>query len=124
MRAYPLRDRQMPKAGTMIAPARWGLAVLGAVVMGVSAQAQEVGDARAGRQVATSLCIQCHQIDGATGDPARVPPGFRVIADTPSLTALSLRVFLQTPHGDMPRYQLTATETDDIIAYIQSLRTR
>ncbi|WP_054144625.1 cytochrome c [Bosea sp. AAP35] len=101
------------------------IAALAVLLLGAGgAQAQEMGDARAGRQVATSLCIQCHQIDGAAGDPARVPPGFRAVADTPSLTALSLRVFLQTPHGEMPRYQLTPTETDDVIAYILSLRPR
>ena len=32
-----------------------------------------------------------------------------------------LRVFLQTPHGDMPRYQLTPAEMDDVVAYL-SLR--
>lgn len=41
-----------------------------------------------------------------------------------SQTALSLRAFLQTPHGAMPRYHLTATETDDVVAYVLSLRTR
>ena len=104
---------------------RWGLAALCAgLFCAGGVLAQDVGDARAGRVVAASLCIQCHQIDGADRDPTRVPPGFGAVADMASQTALSLRVFLQTPHGNMPRYQLTATETDDVIAYIQSLRTR
>lgn len=102
-----------------------GLLALGAPLFAAGAgRAQGVGDARAGREVATSLCIQCHQIDGAGRDPSRVPPGFGAIADTASQTALSLRVFLQTPHGNMPRYQLTRDETDDVIAYILSLRAR
>ncbi len=86
--------------------------------------AQGLGDPRAGREVAASLCIQCHQIDSAGRDPARVPPGFGAVADMPSQTALSLRIFLQTPHGNMPRYQLTADEIDNVIAYIFSLRAR
>jgi mono/diheme cytochrome c family protein len=53
-----------------------------------------------------------------------VPPGFGAVADMPSQTVLSLRIFLQTPHGNMPRYQLTTNETDDVIAYILSLRAR
>ncbi len=102
-----------------------GLLALGAPLFAAGAgRAQGVGDARAGREVATSLCIQCHQIDGSGRDPSRVPPGFGAIADTASQTALSLRVFLQTPHGNMPRYQLTRDETDDVIAYILSLRAR
>ncbi|PZN98407.1 MAG: cytochrome C [Hyphomicrobiales bacterium] len=104
---------------------RWRLGALGAgLLCAGSTLAQGVGDTRAGREVATSLCIQCHQIDGTGRDPSRVPPGFGAVADMASQTALSLRVFLQTPHGDMPRYQLTPTETDDVIAYIQSLRSR
>jgi mono/diheme cytochrome c family protein len=100
-----------------------GLLALGATLLASGAgRAQGVGDARAGREVATSLCIQCHQIDGAGRDPSRVPPDFGAIADTASQTALSLRVFLQTPHGNMPRYQLTRDETVDVISYILSLR--
>lgn len=86
--------------------------------------AQSGGDAAAGKMVASSLCVQCHRIDGADRSPDRVPPNFGAIADMPSQTETSLRVFLQTPHGDMPRYQLTASETDDVIAYIRNLRSR
>lgn len=107
------------------APIRQMLVALGIGLLGAGgAQAQEMGDARAGRAVAVTFCIQCHAIDGANRDPARVPPDFGAVADMASQTALSLRVFLQTPHGDMPRYQLTATETDDVIAYVLSLRAR
>lgn len=102
-----------------------GLLALGANLLAADpGRAQSVGDARAGREVATTLCGQCHQIDGADRDPGRIPPGFGAIADMPSHTALSLRIFLQTPHGNMPRYQLTRDETDDVIAYILSLRAR
>ncbi len=105
--------------------ARVGLAVLAFSLVGVAgAAAQESGDARAGRAVATALCLPCHAIDGASRNPTRVPPDFGAVADMPSQTALSLRVFLQTPHGNMPRYQLTATETDDVIAYVLSLKAR
>lgn len=86
--------------------------------------AQTDGDVSAGRVVASTLSIQCHRIDGTDRDPSRVPPNFGAIADMASQTELSLRIFLQTPHGDMPRYQLTGPETDDVIAYIRSLRSR
>ncbi|OYW61445.1 MAG: hypothetical protein B7Z40_18435 [Bosea sp. 12-68-7] len=102
-----------------------GLAGLAFALVGMAgAAAQESGDARAGQAVASALCRPCHAIDGASRDAARVPPDFGAVADMPSQTALSLRVFLQTPHGNMPRYQLTPTETDDVIAYVLSLRAR
>jgi mono/diheme cytochrome c family protein len=107
------------------APIRQTLIAFGLGLLGTAgAAAQQMGDARAGRAVAATFCIQCHAIDGASRDPARVPPDFGAVADMASQTALSLRVFLQTPHGNMPRYQLTATETDDVIAYVLSLRAR
>lgn len=101
------------------------LLALGVALLAAGAgRAQDIGDARAGREVATSLCIQCHRIDRAGREPGRIPPDFGAIADMGSQTALSLRVFLQTPHGNMPRYQLTRGEIDDVIAYILSLRAR
>ena len=33
-----------------------------------------------------------------------------------------LRVFLRTPHRDMPNFILAEEETDNIIAYIHSLK--
>lgn len=51
-----------------------------------------------------------------------MPPDFGAVAAMPRQTEMSLRVFLQTPHGEMPRYQFSRGELDDIIAYILSLR--
>ncbi|MDR6874915.1 mono/diheme cytochrome c family protein [Bosea sp. BE125] len=114
--------RQRPM---MTSHGRWGSFALCAALFGAApALAEGIGDARAGREIATSLCSQCHQIDGSGRDSSRVPPGFGAVADMASQTELSLRVFLQTPHGNMPRYQLTRDETEDVIAYILSLRAR
>lgn len=100
------------------------LSVIAALIGSGTGSAQDLGDVAAGRIVASSLCVQCHRIDGVDRDTGRVPPNFGAIADMASQTELSLRVFLQTPHGNMPRYQLTQTETEDVIAYIRSLRSR
>ena len=59
---------------------------------------------------------------GQTPPSGDAVPSFRAIAAMPSTTALSLRVFLQTPHGRMPDFALSRNETDDVIAYILSLR--
>jgi len=42
----------------------------------------------------------------------------------PETTALSLSVFLQTPHHRMPDYALSRNEIADLVAYILSLRGR
>jgi mono/diheme cytochrome c family protein len=79
---------------------------------------QETGDATAGRRLAEASCLQCH------GSPtAKVKaPAFAVIAAMPSTTAQSLGVFLRTSHAAMPNLILSASERDDVIAYILGLR--
>ncbi|MBU6499054.1 MAG: hypothetical protein KGJ41_00050 [Rhodospirillales bacterium] len=88
-----------------------------------SAAAQELGDAAMGHQLATTWCSACHVV---APDQAHAmvdgTPTFSAIAAMKSTTVLSLRVFLQTPHGKMPNLQLSRNETDDLISYILSLR--
>lgn len=86
--------------------------------------AQNSGDPAAGRSIASTMCVQCHRISGSDNDPNRTPPDFAAVANMPSFTELAMRVFLQTPHGQMPRYQFSQTELDEIIAYLASLRRR
>jgi mono/diheme cytochrome c family protein len=79
---------------------------------------QQGGDATAGRRLAEASCLQCH------GSPtAKVKaPAFAAIAAMPSTTAQALGVFLRTSHAAMPNLILSASERDDVIAYILSLR--
>ena len=79
------------------------------------------GDVSAGKQIATSWCAACHRVDSNVVVINSVPD-FSAIANLPSTTALSLKVFLQTSHNRMPNYQLTQRETDDVIAYILSMK--
>jgi mono/diheme cytochrome c family protein len=79
---------------------------------------QQAGDPAAGRQLAEASCLSCH---GSVAAP-RQAPAFATIAAMPSTTARSLGVFLRTSHPPMPNFVLSATERDDVIAYILSLR--
>ena len=79
------------------------------------------GDVSSGRQIAATWCAACHQIDLNVGVIESVPD-FYAIANLPSTTALSLKVFLETSHDKMPNFQLTQRETDDVIAYILSIK--
>jgi len=49
---------------------------------------------------------------------------FTLLANTPSTTSLSLKVFLRTSHKNVPNFILKPEEADDIVAYIVSLRVR
>jgi mono/diheme cytochrome c family protein len=88
-----------------------------------AAQPQLAPMAGEGARIAQQWCANCHAVA-----PGQRPPtgdavaSFPAIAALTSTTEMSLRVFLQTPHANMPNFQLSRAETDAIVAYILSLR--
>jgi cytochrome c len=90
---------------------------------GVASAQNLPGDPVAGSKLAREVCATCHIVSkDQLDDPGVGAPAFFEVAAHPSVTALSLRVFLQTPHATMPDLKLTPDETDDIISYILTLR--
>lgn len=72
-----------------------------------------------GRRVAETWCANCHLIGpGARGPAGDAAPPFAAVAAMPSTTAMSLRVFLQTPHSRMPDYRLSQAELDGVVTWI------
>lgn len=103
---------------------RCGVMVLAAALLAGPAVAQSLpGDPVQGRIIAERWCASCHVVSprpvGPVGDGATP---FQTIADRTATTALSLRAFLASPHGQMPDLNLTRAEMDDLISYILSLR--
>lgn len=96
------------------------------VVLGVATPAfaqPEPGDRSAGQRLSATWCANCHRIGpGGPGPATDAAPPFRAVAAMPSTTSMSLRVFLQTPHANMPDFRLSRAEIDDVVAYILSLR--
>jgi mono/diheme cytochrome c family protein len=100
-------------------------AAAAALLAGRPAAAQRAGDPEAGRRLAEAWCGNCHVVGpGASGPASDAVPTFPAVARMPSTTAMSLRVFLQTPHSRMPDLRLSNEHMDDVIAYILSLRDR
>jgi cytochrome c len=89
------------------------------------ANAQQDGDVAGGRQLSETWCSSCHVIGPTTvhGTSNGVPT-FVAVAGMKATTAMSLRVFLQTPHAQMPDLHLSRNEIDDLATYILSLRHR
>jgi mono/diheme cytochrome c family protein len=78
----------------------------------------------AGKQLAKEWCAACHVVEkGQIDSTSTAAPTFFEVADNPATTEMSLRAFFATPHEQMPNFQLTNEQTDNIIAYILSLRT-
>jgi mono/diheme cytochrome c family protein len=79
-------------------------------------------EANKGGQLAQQWCASCHVIgDSPAGTVQQGPPSFRTVARS-GLSADQLRAFLSHPHGAMPDLALTRAESDDLIAYIETLR--
>ena len=98
------------------------LLIVASLVLPVVAPAQPLaGDPASGRKTATALCGTCHQVIGGEGRDS--PASFVDIANMTSTTALSLKVFLRSSHKEMPNLIIDSSDTDDLIAYILSLKT-
>ena len=74
-----------------------------------------------GLSLARQWCTSCHIVAPGTGGSDAAPP-FESIANNPLVTVEGLRAWLADPHPPMPKFDLTRTEIDDIIAYIKSLK--
>jgi cytochrome c len=83
------------------------------------------GSASDGHRLAEAWCKDCHAIDataaGTTG-AANAAPAFTAIANQPSTTELSLKVFLRSSHRSMPNLVITPDQADGLVNYILSLK--
>jgi mono/diheme cytochrome c family protein len=87
------------------------------------AAAQQVGEPRAGLELAQRLCAQCHAVSKDDGrSPNANAPRFQTIAAVPGMTATALSATLNTSHRTMPNVILDAEQQANIIAYILSLK--
>ncbi|HEY0837052.1 MAG TPA: c-type cytochrome [Azospirillum sp.] len=76
-----------------------------------------------GKTLAREMCGDCHVVapgQSRGGDPL-APDLVERVQDT-GVTELALRAYLQTSHPVMPNVRLTPDQTDDIVAYLLSLK--
>jgi mono/diheme cytochrome c family protein len=97
-----------------------------AAALAVPAEALAQPDNRhsLGRQVAMELCSSCHRVTEGQPRPGRGVASFFAIANLPSTTALSLKVFLRSNHKGMPNLIITESDSNELIDYILSLKRR
>ena len=100
------------------------LVVAAALAVPVEALAQPDNRHSLGRQVAIELCSSCHRVSEGQRPPGENVASFFAIANLPSTTALSLKVFLRSNHKGMPDLIVSESDTDKLIDYILSLKRR
>ena len=103
--------------------ARLMAAIIALTLAGSQAHSQERGDWRKGRSLARGVCAECHAVRARElRSPNAEAPRFATIASTPGMTAMALNAALHTSHRTMPNVVLDADETDNVVAYILSLK--
>jgi mono/diheme cytochrome c family protein len=76
-----------------------------------------------GKQLAESLCTNCHLVGTTTQEQANPDvPSFREIANLEGQTAGAIIGRIILPKHPMPQIPLTKSELSDLAAYIMSLR--
>jgi len=88
----------------------------------LSSSVQAAGDAVFGKDLATTWCSACHQMEGSSNTAADGAPPFAALARDPKVTPDKLRGFLAKPHGQMPELNLTRQEIENLVAYIENLK--
>ena len=86
------------------------------------AQAAEPSADR-GRALAMRLCANCNLVDGSGKSAPEGIGTFRGIANRPGQSADRIGNVLMLPHMPMPDVQITRDEIQDILAYLETLRT-
>ena len=101
------------------------IAVLALILAPRIACAVELGDPHQGLTYAKEVCAECHAVDvGDELSPNPDAPIFEDVANTPGMNARALVVWLQSPHPTMPNLMIPAEDTDNVVAYITSLRAK
>lgn len=105
------------------------LVVLAVLVSGVTFQSSQATaqtfepSAVRGRQLAVRLCATCHLVDGSGKSAPEGVGTFRGIANRPGQSADRISNTLILPHIPTPGTQITREEIQDILAYLETLRT-
>lgn len=100
--------------------------ILGLIIIALPAPVEALAQADnshfSGRQVAIELCSSCHRVREEQPLPRPGIASFSAIANLPSTTALSLKVFLRSNHKDMPNLIISESDSDSLVDYILSLK--
>jgi hypothetical protein len=100
------------------------LFIAAALAVPLEARAQPDNRHSLGRQIAMELCSSCHRVTEGQPLSRQNVASFFAIANLPSTTALSLKVFLRSNHKGMPNLIVSGSDSEKLIDYILSLKRR
>jgi mono/diheme cytochrome c family protein len=84
------------------------------------------GDANAAKGIVVEHCVACHEVPGyasKAGVAKLDAPSFVTIAnDTKAFDPIALKIGLRQPHWPMQQFVLSERDVDNLLAFIESLR--
>ncbi len=89
-----------------------------------AAAARAEGDPNAAKGLVVEHCIACHEVPGYGNAGARAMEAISfpdIARDRETYTTERLRSALSRPHWPMGKYQLSPSDIDNIVAFIESL---
>src|SRR6478736_1855629 len=90
------------------------------LIVGLLASGTAVaGDLASGQRIAERWCAACHLVSARQSTASADVPSFEAIARSRELDRSRLSAFLADPHPRMPDMQLSRSEIDDLVGYIQ-----
>lgn len=83
------------------------------------------GLADAGRSIAEANCSRCHATGSVGASPHNEAPPFRDLAKRYPIDSLAeaFAEGLSVGHADMPEFKLSIKQTNELLAYLQSIQT-
>jgi mono/diheme cytochrome c family protein len=91
-------------------------------------QVSVAADANAAKGIVVEHCVACHEVPGylSKAESAQLDaPSFRVIANnTQTYDPQKLRLWLRQPHWPMQQFILSERDVDNLLAFIESLRSQ
>ena len=101
---------------------RRSLAIVVVLVELVSSGSAFAADAERGERLARRWCAACHVVAADQRQANADAPSFATIASRRDFNARRLTFLLLSPHPVMPELALRRGEAEDIVAYIEKLR--
>lgn len=92
------------------------------------AQVSVAADANAAKGIVVEHCVACHEVPGYASEAGSAlldAPSFPVIANNTQIyDPHKLRLWLRQPHWPMQQFILSDRDVDNLLAFIESLRSQ
>lgn len=86
------------------------------------------GDPDAARSILVQHCVKCHAVPdyNPEGGPPSVnaPPFTELASDRERYSDGRLRAFLRSPHWPMTQFNLSPSDIENLLSYIETLRNK